>query len=1129
MKKIIIFLITCMLINTSHAQQVWYFGQGAGIKFNNNPTLLPSAFGTSGTNPIRTYEGCALVHDNTGNVIISTDGKTVFNKNNVVMPNGTGLFGHESATQSAIIVPVPDCCDGKKYFIFTLGSWSAGETEANANGFYYSIVDLTLDGGLGEVIAKNIPLVTPTVIEPARRGFTTEKLTATQDGNGGYWVLAHGNTTATRSSNGKRFYALHITPQSIGTCLNPSVDTSSTSGNFVTTDIGTVYGKVATPVNNGLVGQMKFSPTGSKVALAERTSGGIALFDFNLTTGVLSNNRSLMFPSPYNSYNYGIEFSSNEKYIYSTYTELINNNIYQTEVANFDLPHSVVIGTEPNFAGSLQLAKDGNIYVANKSFGNQIGVITNANLASANYAANSIILPQGTYSHFSLPTMLHHTYCTPCDTSSTTLITTKTDAISGQNNGTVNIFVTGGSAPYTHNWSNGATTSTLSGLAVGNYSDTITDRNGCVKIEEVQIVLSPCSSCSIQATFTKPNNGGNVTLTTTNTALECGKGYDFNPATLTCIPVNSAMVIKEVKVIDGSGNTPTWASSFTGTGMLNIPANTTGLFYVKYVWGTANTRCDSVSYPIDITCPPTCPTCTIATGLYINSNWVNLSTTTATTVNCNQTVLMNGSITCSNGSTSVGITTVHSLEDNLGNTPSWVNTAQLNVNQLIIPTGINGTFYIKKVWSKNGSKCDSISYPINITCNPCTSSCTPTIIVTGSNPNFILTAPNYSGTVMCGKTYSFNVSLNCTPANSAFAIKQVNVYEAVSLITPSWASSFIASNGTTGLVIPTGITGNYKIKFIWGIQNNLCDSIECSIKINSCPGPCPCSSLSLATPKQAINNGTFQNYTGGTLTVPCGSTNKFYDAPIFPSNCTNVSVIAELKDANNVVVSQPNVGNDFMNPLVYTFSNTNNTSYTLTYTLKSNDIVCKTIVIPIITECTQPPICITCTTKVDTSIKVSLTNNANLSASQLTQSFSFSGLPANITEVRATVTNIKLFAVDEKGVIKEECLSCKNEPRTWASIINGTGITGITPKININGTETNAPVTLAADINSRNISWKNGSIFSINNPLQLTFLLPQKSTLPCCTRKATICVKFVFRNDRCEECIVTKCFDVEIK
>ncbi len=49
----------------------------------------------------------------------------------------------------------------------------------------------------------------------------------------------------------------------------------------------------------------------------------------------------------------------------------------------------------------------------------------------------------------------------------------------GVNNGTAMATVTGGTAPFSYTWSNGATTQTISGLAAGIYTVTVTDQNEC--------------------------------------------------------------------------------------------------------------------------------------------------------------------------------------------------------------------------------------------------------------------------------------------------------------------------------------------------------------------------------------------------------------------------------------------------------------------------------------------------------------------------------------------------------------------------------------------------------------------------------------------------------------------------
>lgn len=54
-----------------------------------------------------------------------------------------------------------------------------------------------------------------------------------------------------------------------------------------------------------------------------------------------------------------------------------------------------------------------------------------------------------------------------------------TNANCGVCDGVIATFPTGGSGVYTHSWSNGATTSTITNLCAGFYTDTITDNNGC--------------------------------------------------------------------------------------------------------------------------------------------------------------------------------------------------------------------------------------------------------------------------------------------------------------------------------------------------------------------------------------------------------------------------------------------------------------------------------------------------------------------------------------------------------------------------------------------------------------------------------------------------------------------------
>ena len=89
------------------------------------------------------------------------------------------------------------------------------------------------------------------------------------------------------------------------------------------------------------------------------------------------------------------------------------------------------------------------------------------------------------------------------------------DPSCGVDNGTLTANVEGGTAPYSFNWSTGATVAALTDLAAGNYSLVVTDAEGCTVPLQANLLLSTGLTASAQLQDPNCNNAatGSITLT----------------------------------------------------------------------------------------------------------------------------------------------------------------------------------------------------------------------------------------------------------------------------------------------------------------------------------------------------------------------------------------------------------------------------------------------------------------------------------------------------------------------------------------------------------------------------------------------------------------------------------------
>ncbi|MBK8471328.1 MAG: hypothetical protein IPL33_03480 [Sphingobacteriales bacterium] len=110
------------------------------LDFSTDPPT-PWNTGISGAPPA---EGIAHYEDVDGNVVFWFNNNGVYDQTGTIMPRSIGIFANASAAE-VCIAPKPD--DPCKFYIFY--------NQETCTNLYYSIIDLELNGGLGNVTNLN--------------------------------------------------------------------------------------------------------------------------------------------------------------------------------------------------------------------------------------------------------------------------------------------------------------------------------------------------------------------------------------------------------------------------------------------------------------------------------------------------------------------------------------------------------------------------------------------------------------------------------------------------------------------------------------------------------------------------------------------------------------------------------------------------------------------------------------------------------------------------------------------------------------------------------------------------------------------------------------------------------------
>lgn len=404
----------------------WIFGTGAGMDFNAATPVATSSNNEEGTLGPKVASGTAVASDDLGQLLLYSQLDTIWDRNNNIMPNGAGLVNPLPAIAASsaayfdgasLIVPFPG--DLNKYFVFSQTSLATTSAVANiasvyggndpmAGRLFYSLVDMSLNGGLGDVVAGQKGIQIDSML--------CDRLVAVTGKNCNIWVLCMKN-------DGSAMHAFEVS--AAGVNHSPVISPCA-----VTTGASAVN---ISPLFQMPGGCMRSSGDGSKLAVSlsgvvlelsltpfalNFYGGNFQLYDFDILTGVASNQVNVMPVSNLLTLDqqiFSLSFSPDNSKIYTPHGLLIGTGVSQFDISSGVAATIVASRTEINPTGdigsltSVRLGPDGKIYIPGVSIagllpGNTLHRIDNPDAAGlgATLTLNAVTLTPGALSSFGL-------------------------------------------------------------------------------------------------------------------------------------------------------------------------------------------------------------------------------------------------------------------------------------------------------------------------------------------------------------------------------------------------------------------------------------------------------------------------------------------------------------------------------------------------------------------------------------------------------------------------------------------------------------------------------------------------------------------------------------------------------
>lgn len=286
------------------ANSHWALGRGQGLDFSSGAA---ARWQTS----VVGREGHSAVSDRqTGKLLFYTNGGSVWNANNQVMPNGAGLMGNSMANQyttwqGTLIVPFIN--DNNKYYVFSL---APGQLDSNTQtgikgSLFYNVVDMSLDNNKGDVVQKNIVLDTLPL---------NEALIAVPGCDNDIWII-----TFSSNATAPQFYKTwHITADGVNHAPVMSQSRLKGAGGGWHSAILTI------------------SPDRKKIVITHTRDYASELSEFDVSNGTISN--SFLIPGTAGE-PYGGVFSPDNSKLYIGYFDdwyMGGDNLTQYDISQFD-------------------------------------------------------------------------------------------------------------------------------------------------------------------------------------------------------------------------------------------------------------------------------------------------------------------------------------------------------------------------------------------------------------------------------------------------------------------------------------------------------------------------------------------------------------------------------------------------------------------------------------------------------------------------------------------------------------------------------------------------------------------------------------------------------------------------